>query len=175
MTPLEPPTIPPPNGPMKRSSAKRLMFLGVIGVTVGTLLTLLPSSSVTRSPIYLPVPTSTDAPVDVTAPVDSPTPADAVLSDADMAKQHDRGWVLETYTATDPGLLEARVKNANSTTMSAVFRMTLLNGARVVAVYRGSADQVESGRTVTVDIATTNPPAGSTLVTGFEFQVDTSY
>lgn len=154
----------------------RLVLAGAVVTVAGVLIMQAPSSTPNASPVVV-----SDAPVD-TLPADPPpVPTEAPLSAADDAKQHDKGWVLESYTphADDFGGVStiARVKNVHLTPQTGVFTITLLRGEVLVASFRGSASSVAPGQVVTVEMVT--DATAKDVVAGspktVEFQTDTTY
>lgn len=105
------------------------------------------------------------------------TPKDQPAATATNGKPLDKGWVLESAKITADGLGSfggtVRVTNTNDKPSTAAMTVTLMQGGGQVASLQGAADQVQPGKTVTVQMVSTDPFVKGPWVQ--EFQVDASY
>lgn len=158
---------------------QKLMVAGGLAIVAGLGLTYLGTDSPNDSSSSHPVPTDSPA---ADEPAEPPVATEMPLSAADDAKQHDKGWVLESYAPRADGYggvtTIARVKNVHLTAQAGVFTLTLLRGETVVASFQGSARGVSPGQVVTVEMVT-DSTAAEILAGGthadVEFQTDTTY
>jgi len=175
----------PPQGPQpskKRKKRKKwpfivggLLVLIVIGIVNGsgggksttaaaTATTAAPTTTSaapapTTQQAAAPAPTTTQAPSTTKAPAattttQAPPPTPAGLSS-------DNGWTLTSFQAKDDGLGDfgatARIVNSSGkSAKGALIKVTLLQGSDVVATLNGSASNVADGKTVTVEMISTD-------------------
>jgi hypothetical protein len=74
----------------------------------------------------------------------------------DSGKPSDGGWTLESQQLKDDGLGDfggtARITNTEESPQTGVFTLTVFKGSEQVATLQGSADEVEPGKTVSVQL-----------------------
>jgi phosphohistidine swiveling domain-containing protein len=115
--------------------------------------------------------------VTATVTATAPTAAKPTQAAPPANGRSDKGWTLVSlqtkadFTGNFSGT--ARIANANASTKTAIFTVTLLKGDTVIASLQGSANSVSAGQTVTVDLISEDKFAAGNYQT--EFQVDMSY
>ncbi len=95
------------------------------------------------------------------------------------ARRADKGWLLERANFPDRSVGDgdfvgtARLTNANKSTASASFTLTVLANGQTVASLQGSAKNVPAGKTVTVQLTSQDEyrPGPYAL----DFRTDVSY
>lgn len=90
----------------------------------------------------------------------APKKSGAPVKSAKSAKPSDGGWVVESYQLKNDGLGDfggtARITNTKGETRTGIFTITAFKAGKQVASLQGSASDVESGKTVTVQLISTD-------------------
>jgi hypothetical protein len=121
-----------------------------------------------------PPPPEQQTALPTTAPkATKPAPA----APAAPSKLTDEDWVLQSYQFKDDGLGDfggtARITNDSDEARTASFTLTLFKNGEQVASLQGSADEVDPGKTVTVQLISQDKYQRGTFQV--DFQVDFSY
>jgi hypothetical protein len=91
-----------------------------------------------------------------TAPGAKSSKTAAPTKPAKSGKPSDGGWVVESYQFKNDGLGDfggtARLTNTKGETRNGIFTITVFKAGKQVASLQGSASDVESGKTVTVQL-----------------------
>jgi hypothetical protein len=126
-----------------------------------------------------PPPPEQQTALPTTAPkATKPAPAPATpAAPVAPGKLTDDDWVLQSYQFKNDGLGDfggtARITNNSGEARSASFTLTLFKSGEQVASLQGSADEVDPGKTVTVQLISQDKYQRGTFQV--DFQVDFSY
>jgi hypothetical protein len=92
-------------------------------------------------------------------------------------KPNDKGWVVQSLNVKNDGLGDfggsARVTNTNDSSRTAVVTFTLFRNGHQVGVLQGSSSDVSGGKTVTVDLISSDKYSSGSYT--YDFQADISY